>query len=114
MLTRRVWSLQEVRALPLTLLIPSLAPHYEEAATTLKGENIKLAKVDCTKEETVCKQYDVQGYPTLKVFRKGEPTNYNGPREAEGIVAYMRKQALPAVSVLTTDDHDEFTTKDNV
>ncbi|BEI86121.1 hypothetical protein CcaverHIS002_0604080 [Cutaneotrichosporon cavernicola] len=92
----------------------NLAPHYEEAATTLKGENIKLAKVDCTQEEAVCKQYEVQGYPTLKVFRKGEPTNYNGPREAEGIIAYMRKQALPAVSVLTTDDHDEFTTKDNV
>lgn len=62
----------------------------------------------------MCKQYGVEGYPTLKVFRKGTPTNYNGPREADGIIAYMRKQALPPVSVLTTENHDDFTAKDNV
>jgi hypothetical protein len=36
------------------------------------------------------------GYPTLKVFRNGQASEYNGPREADGIVAYMRKQVGPA------------------
>jgi protein disulfide-isomerase A1 len=36
---------------------------YEEAATKLKDQGIKLAKVDCTVEEKVCGEQDVKGYP---------------------------------------------------
>ena len=41
----------------------ALAPHYEEAATTLKEKNIKLAKVDCVDEAELCQVHGVQGYP---------------------------------------------------
>ena len=41
----------------------ALAPHYEEAATTLKEKKIKLAKVDCVAEADLCQQHGVQGYP---------------------------------------------------
>jgi protein disulfide-isomerase A1 len=47
----------------------ALAPEYEEAATTLKEKNIPLVKVDCTEEADLCKDYGVEGYPTVKVFR---------------------------------------------
>ncbi|KDQ08835.1 hypothetical protein BOTBODRAFT_37526 [Botryobasidium botryosum FD-172 SS1] len=92
----------------------ALAPKYELAATTLKEQNIKLAKVDCTVEEDICKEHGIGGYPTLKVFRNGTPTDYNGPREEEGIVQYMVKQSLPAVSELTAATHEEFQKKDKV
>jgi protein disulfide-isomerase A1 len=62
----------------------SLAPEYEEAATSLKEKNIKLAKVDCTQEAELCQSYGVEGYPTLKIFRG--PDNivpYQGPRKAD-------------------------------
>jgi protein disulfide-isomerase A1 len=61
-----------------------LAPEYEEAATSLKEKNIKLAKVDCTQEAELCQSYGVEGYPTLKIFRG--PDNivpYQGPRKAD-------------------------------
>ena len=35
----------------------------------------------------------MSGYPTLKVFRQGIPTDYAGPRKADGIVSYMLKWA---------------------
>jgi protein disulfide-isomerase A1 len=35
----------------------ALAPEYEEAATTLKEKNIKLAKVDCTEEADLCQSF---------------------------------------------------------
>lgn len=95
----------------------NLAPEYEEAATTLKAEGIKLAKIDCTDgdAQSVCQEYGVQGYPTLKIFRaSAEPADYNGPRKADGIVSYMRKQNLPAVSDITADTHDDFITSDEV
>jgi protein disulfide-isomerase A1 len=41
----------------------ALAPHYEEAATTLKDKNVKLAKVDCVEEADLCQSHGVQGYP---------------------------------------------------
>lgn len=88
----------------------NLAPHYEEAATTLKDKNIKLAKVDCVDQADLCQEQEVKGYPyvsfnahaignelilplsrTLKTFRSGESSPYTGPRKADGIVSYMVK-----------------------
>ena len=35
----------------------------------------------------------MQGYPTLKWFRNGIAYDYDGPREEDGIVDYMKKRA---------------------
>ncbi|KAK9762538.1 protein disulfide-isomerase precursor [Basidiobolus ranarum] len=92
----------------------ALAPEYEVAATTLKEQEIKLAKVDCTVEMDLCQEYEVTGYPTLKVFREGSPSDYNGPRKADGIVSYMKKQTLPSLSEVTIDSIETFKDSDNV
>ncbi|KOS20891.1 Protein disulfide-isomerase [Escovopsis weberi] len=93
----------------------ALAPEYEEAATTLKEKSIGLAKVDCTEETDLCKEYGVEGYPTLKVMRGLEDVKpYLGARKADAISAYMVKQSLPAVSTLTKETHDEFKDSDHV
>lgn len=47
---------------------------------------VSFAKVDATVETELASKYEVSGYPTLKVFRKGEAHDYDGPREEEGIV----------------------------
>nr|P55059.1 RecName: Full=Protein disulfide-isomerase; Short=PDI; Flags: Precursor [Humicola insolens]AAC60578.1 protein disulfide isomerase [Humicola insolens]prf//2018168A protein disulfide isomerase [Humicola insolens] len=87
----------------------ALAPEYEEAATTLKEKNIKLAKVDCTEETDLCQQHGVEGYPTLKVFRGLDNVSpYKGQRKAAAITSYMIKQSLPAVSEVTKDNLEEF------
>ncbi|OLL25736.1 Protein disulfide-isomerase, partial [Neolecta irregularis DAH-3] len=91
-----------------------LAHEYEQAATKLKEQNIPLIKVDCTEEEDLCSEQEVQGYPTLKVFRDAKSAPYQGARKYEAIVSYMTKQRLPAVSTLTKESHDEFTTSDKV
>lgn len=61
-----------------------LKPEYAKAGELLRGEDIALAKVDCTEggKET-CTKFGVSGYPTLKIFKNGEVAqDYNGPREA--------------------------------
>ncbi|KAH0587623.1 hypothetical protein H2248_006393 [Termitomyces sp. 'cryptogamus'] len=92
----------------------ALAPHYEEAATALKEKNIALANVDCVDQADLCQAHEVQGYPTLKVYKNGVPTDYNGPRQANGIISYMIKQSLPAVSDVTAANHEEFTKADKL
>jgi protein disulfide-isomerase A1 len=93
----------------------ALAPEYEEAATTLKEKNIKLAKIDCTEEASLCESFGVEGYPTLKVFRGPDNnTPYSGARKAPAIVSYMTKQSLPAVSTVTKETFAEFKAADKV
>ncbi|XP_037136029.1 protein disulfide-isomerase A4 [Syngnathus acus] len=74
-----------------------LAPEYEKAAKELSQRSppIPLAKVDATTESDIASRFDVTGYPTLKIFRKGKMFDYNGPREKHGIVDYMSQQAGP-------------------
>ncbi|XP_066539001.1 protein disulfide isomerase family A, member 7 [Hoplias malabaricus] len=86
-----------------------LAPEYEAAATRLKG-TVSLAKVDCTVNSDTCGKFGVNGYPTLKIFRNGEEaSSYDGPRTADGIVSYMKKQAGPSSLLLRSEaDLDSF------
>lgn len=71
----------------------ALAPEYEEAATTLKEKNIKLAKIDCTEEAELCQTYGVEGYPTLKIFRGTDNVSaYKGQRKAAAYVSLPTSQ----------------------
>ncbi|XP_063715740.1 protein disulfide-isomerase A3-like [Symsagittifera roscoffensis] len=83
-----------------------LAPEYEKAATALLKNDppIPLAKVDCTEAgKESCSKFGVSGYPTLKVFRGIENIeDYSGPREASGIISYMKSKAGPAAKELKT------------
>jgi len=97
-----------------------LAPEYEKAATALKNNDppVTLAKVDCTEAgKESCSKYGVSGYPTLKIFRDGTPSEYDGPRQADGIINYMRKQSGPASVELKDIAHFEKklqTAEDNI
>lgn len=77
-----------------------LKPEYAKAAGELLKNDppVVLAKVDCTAAgKDTCSQHSVSGYPTLKIFRNGKLSQeYNGPREADGIVKYMRAQVGPS------------------
>lgn len=93
-----------------------MAPEYEIAATELKSKDeVAIAKVDCTEEVDLCAAQGVQGYPTLKVFRGKENVSpYQGARKADAIISFMSKQLLPAVSELTKDTFETFSTSDKV
>jgi protein disulfide-isomerase A6 len=69
----------------------NLAPEWETAATSLKSSGVRLGAVDATVEGGLASKYGVKGYPTIKVFpagKKGKAQDYQGPREANGIVSY--------------------------
>lgn len=86
----------------------ALAPEYETAATELKEKGIAIAKVDCTVEADVCGEFGVKGYPTLKVFRDGTPSDYKGARTSPSIVDYMIQQNRPALSEIKADGIEDF------
>jgi len=72
-----------------------MKPDYAAAAKQLTEDQIPhvLATVDATLEPDLAKKFDVQGYPTLKLFRKGEMMeDYNGGRKKDDIINYIKKQ----------------------
>ena len=69
-----------------------LLPEWAAAANRLKG-TINIAKVDATVHQKLAQRYQIQGYPTIKVFSPGKGSkkkveDYQGPRETDGIVQY--------------------------
>ncbi|XP_011089301.1 protein disulfide isomerase-like 1-4 [Sesamum indicum] len=92
----------------------ALAPEYAAAATELKGENVKLAKVDATEENELAEKYEVQGFPTLYFFVDGEHKPYSGQRTKDAIVTWIKKKIGPGVSnITTTEDAERILTSEN-
>lgn len=43
-----------------------------------------MAKVDATSSSGLGSRFDVSGYPTIKIIKKGEPVDYDGARTEKG------------------------------
>ncbi|GIL79329.1 hypothetical protein Vretimale_16524 [Volvox reticuliferus] len=85
----------------------SLKPHYASAATSLKtaAPDVVIAKVDATVEESLGSKFGIQGYPSLKWFVDGElAEDYNGPRDAAGIVGWVKKKTGPPAETVNEVD----------
>jgi protein disulfide-isomerase A6 len=70
----------------------SLAPEFDKAAQLLKGV-AKVVAVDATAHESLAQKYQIQGFPTLKIFGadKKSPIDYQGERTASGIVTEIMR-----------------------
>ncbi|XP_060073857.1 protein disulfide-isomerase A4-like [Ylistrum balloti] len=94
-----------------------LAPEYEKAAKRLAAidEPIPLGKVDATVETELATRFGVTGYPTMKMFRKGRDSDYNGERDVSGIINYMIKQQGEASKLKhTTKEVRHYMLKDQI
>ncbi|XP_031105637.1 protein disulfide isomerase-like 5-4 [Ipomoea triloba] len=89
-----------------------LKPSWEKAAKIIKERydpemdgRILLGKVDCTEEVDLCKRNHIQGYPSIRIFRKGsdlkedhghhEHESYYGDRDTESLVKTMEELVAP-------------------
>ena len=83
---------------------------YEKAASELSSNvpPVVLAKIDASEEtnKEFATKFEVQGFPTIKIFRNGGKAvqEYKGPREADGIVSYLKKQSGPASFEIKSGD----------
>ena len=76
----------------------TLAPIFEEAAGALEPSHGQvLGQVDAMEHTGLAARYDVESFPTLVLFRNGQPHDFEGSTSsAESIVAAMEQQLDPA------------------
>ncbi|KAL0020067.1 hypothetical protein WJX79_001481 [Trebouxia sp. C0005] len=102
----------------------ALAPQFQKVAENLQGI-ATVAAVDCDDQsnQPLCGEYNVQGFPTLKIFpankpkagsksKRKLPSDYNGPRTAKGIADALTA-ALPSTQISKLKDapsYSNFTT----
>eukprot|EP00873_Tetraselmis_striata_P008725 jgi/Tetstr1/428989/TSEL_018964.t1 len=82
-----------------------LAPAWEAATKMIHDRHdeadgrIRFAKMDCTQEMNLCRSHHIQGFPTIRVFRKGhdEVKNAHGQLEHESYTGDRTISALAAL-----------------
>ncbi|MCD7450951.1 Protein disulfide-isomerase 5-4 [Datura stramonium] len=89
-----------------------LKPSWEKAANIMRERydreadgRILVAKVDCTEEVDLCRRNHIQGYPSIRIFRKGSDVrddhghhdheSYYGDRDMDSLVKMMEDLVAP-------------------
>ena len=74
-----------------------LAPEYAAAAQALAEQDprVYIAKVDATENSNLASKFGVSGYPTIKWFVDGEPSDYTGGRVKDEIITWINKRMGP-------------------
>lgn len=84
-----------------------LEPEWNQAATDLKGE-VKIAKVDATKETALASRFGINSFPQIRLFPTGPKSDrntedYSGARDAASIVSWAQEKKVQYKPVLKAE-----------
>jgi len=68
----------------------SMKPAFVEAANELLDQQHVLAAIDCTRNRVAATKYDIKGYPTLKYFKNGADSDYEGGRSKDDLIKFFK------------------------
>ncbi|KAH9586651.1 Thioredoxin domain [Trypanosoma melophagium] len=70
-----------------------MKPKWEEFARSMADQaDVVIAKIDAAAHRAIAEEYRVQGFPTLKLFTKGnkEGVPYQGPRDVAALTGFLK------------------------
>lgn len=78
----------------------SLAPEWEQLAAIVesRGDKVRIAKVDATVHAQVAKDFELQGFPTLKLIEQGKVYDYDGDRTAVAMATWVAGEYASGIS----------------
>lgn len=69
-----------------------MAPTWDDLAVKYAGTAVKVAKVDCTKAQSLCSNESVDGYPTIFLYVDGKRVEeYEGDRSLDNLVRFVNQ-----------------------
>ena len=69
-----------------------LAPTWDQLAKENELANVNIAKIDCDAHRDACSKHGIRGYPTLKLFKNGEPIDYKSGRDIDSFKTFLKDQ----------------------
>lgn len=109
-LSENKWSFVDFFA-PWCIHCVRLAPTWEAFAKTVhdKDIHVKVFKVDCTKNEYLCRSQQITGYPTLRVYKGADAQHpdFFGKRTVSTLQAWMERMTSEHAHVQTRQHTEE-------
>lgn len=70
-------------------------PQFSEASERVSRDKIgSLGIVDATVQQNIAQEFQIKGFPTLKLFQNGRvKTEYNGQRTVNDVYKFMKTNA---------------------
>jgi len=80
-----------------------LAPEYLKLSQTLKKDNseVKIAKVEAYDEKALAQEFDIEGFPTIKMFISGVPHEYYGDKTESHILEFINRKLKKPLSTVS-------------
>jgi len=84
----------------------SLAPEYEKVATLAKQQNLPyiIAEVDATIHRVTSDNQEIKGFPTMRLFINSEVVEYDGERNAEAILSFIKRNVMPVRELKSVEE----------
>ncbi len=83
-----------------------IKPIWEELALGVESDpDYNVAHIDCTEHKEKCNEFDVKGYPTLKLLKDGKVVDYDGPRETADLLEFLKsdhKEVVVSTTIFVT------------
>lgn len=67
-----------------------LAPTWEKLAEKLRNTNVRVGKINCLENPTVCTRYIIQGYPTIKFITESHVIEYKKERSLDNLLEFAK------------------------
>ena len=91
-----------------------MKPDWDKLGSKYADSSVIIGDADCTKEQALCSDYGVQGYPTIKYFtaetgKDGE--SYNGGRDYSSLEKFVEDKLAKSCDV---DEQEELDAEKHV
>jgi|TARA_E500000178_G_C16688555_1_gene602620 protein disulfide-isomerase A6 len=87
-----------------------MKPDWDKLGAQYEGSSVVIGDADCTKEQELCSEYGVQGYPTIKYFtaetgKTGAP--YQSGRDFDSLKTFVEETLSKSCEIDNQENCDE-------
>jgi len=84
-------------------------PVFDEASRYKSINNKwKFLKIPCTKYPSICNSFSIDGYPTIKTFKKSNEIKANPPREQDSFLEFLLKVSNSPLVNIESNNKNKF------
>ena len=84
-----------------------IIPLFEKIASIIKKENYVSAKIDYDKSPQIVHHFKIETFPSIVLIRKTVPIDYDGEKNLDQIINWLKEQTRKEYTKITTNSELE-------